>query len=128
MPNTNTRIRTVKHRIQRRRMALACTALALLGHLDQFRSARLPALQVHDWFGVTGYDIRAQRDLTAWHARYRTDVEGLEIGVRSAMLRMGVTVANVPLRGVQPAASAHTPSTSSMMGYANLWKLNPRWR
>lgn len=75
-------------------------ALAVLGHLDTFRNARLPALQFHDWFGVTGYDIRAQRDLTTWHARHRADVEGLEIGVRSPMLRMGVTVANLPLRGL----------------------------
>ncbi|MCA9532567.1 MAG: hypothetical protein KC593_02775 [Myxococcales bacterium] len=75
-------------------------ALALITHLDAIRASGQRALQFHDWFAVTGYDIRAQRDLTAWHAKHRVDVEGLEIGVRSAMLRMGVTVANVPLRGL----------------------------
>ncbi|MCA9577974.1 MAG: hypothetical protein R3B40_02085 [Polyangiales bacterium] len=75
-------------------------ALALIEHLETIRESRLRALQFHDWFGVTGYDIRSQRDLTAWHARHRLDVEGLDIGVRSAMVRMGVTVANVPLRGL----------------------------
>ncbi len=75
-------------------------ALALVAHLETITRSGQLALQFHDWFGVTGYDIRAQRDLTAWHAKHRAKVERLDIGVRSPMLRMGVTVANVPLRGL----------------------------
>jgi hypothetical protein len=56
-------------------------------------------LQLHDWYEVDQYDVRCQADLTTWHTRHLKAVRRLDICVRSPLVRMGVSVANVPLRG-----------------------------
>jgi hypothetical protein len=56
-------------------------------------------VQFHDWFAITGFDIRCQRDLTAWHVTHRSRVARLDIAAHSAIVRMGVAVANVALKG-----------------------------
>ena len=55
--------------------------------------------QFHDWSEMVGFDTRCQRDLTAWHVRHRDRLACLHILTKSAIVRMGVSVANVPLRG-----------------------------
>ncbi len=56
--------------------------------------------QFHDWLGISGFDIKCQRDLTAWHATNHARVARLDIAAHSAFVRMGVTVANVALKGM----------------------------
>ena len=53
----------------------------------------------HDWLEITGFDIRCQRDLTAWHVTHHARVARLDIAAHSALVRMGVAVANVALKG-----------------------------
>ena len=55
--------------------------------------------QFHDWSEMVGFDTRCQRDLTAWHVRNRERLTCLHILTKSPIVRMGVSVANVPLRG-----------------------------
>lgn len=56
--------------------------------------------QYHDWMGMDGFDIRCQRDLTSWHITHRARVATLQIAAQSGLVRMGVSVANIPLKGM----------------------------
>jgi hypothetical protein len=52
----------------------------------------------HDWFGMTGYDSRSRVDLTGWIMEHRSQTR-LCIGVKSRLVAMGVSVANLALGG-----------------------------
>jgi hypothetical protein len=73
-------------------------ALEIIRCLDVMPPSK-PIVQFHDWLEMTGFDVRCQRDLTAWHVTHRQQVARLDIAVQSALVRMGVAVANVPLKG-----------------------------
>lgn len=75
-------------------------AQALLGMLVPMLYGEPRIAQFHDWNGIDGFDIRCQADLTAWHVMHRSKVERLEILCQSNLVRMGVRVANLPLRGL----------------------------
>jgi hypothetical protein len=75
-------------------------AQTLLGMLVPMLYGGPPIEQFHDWNGIQGFDIRCQADLTAWHVMHRSKVERLEILCQSNLVRMGVRVANLALRGL----------------------------
>ena len=50
----------------------------------------------HYWFDMTGYDSQARVELTNWVTRHRSRSR-LFIGVRSKIVAMGVSVANLAL-------------------------------
>lgn len=50
----------------------------------------------HDWLDMTGYDSASRVTLTDWVMSHRPESR-LYIGVRSRIVRMGVTVANLAL-------------------------------
>jgi hypothetical protein len=56
--------------------------------------------QYHDWLAMDGFDIRCQRDLTSWHITHRGRVGTLQIAAQSGLVRMGVSVANIALKGL----------------------------
>lgn len=74
-------------------------AVEIIRSLDAISPSR-PVMQFHDWLDIQGFDIRCQRDLTAWHVTNRQRVKRLDIAAHSALVRMGVAVANVALKGV----------------------------
>ena len=54
---------------------------------------RVPNIEVfHDWFGVTSYDARVRIVMTPWVLATRARHTGVHIGVRSALVRMGVSL------------------------------------
>jgi hypothetical protein len=59
-----------------------------------FGSGRV--LAFHDWFAITGYDSASRNELTAWSRRHAAHVQ-LNIGVRSTLVNLGVTVAALAL-------------------------------
>jgi hypothetical protein len=50
----------------------------------------------HDWFEMTSYDSASRSELTAWSLRYRSLAQ-INIGTRSPLVSMGVTVAGLAL-------------------------------
>lgn len=50
----------------------------------------------HNWLDMTNYDSVCRVELTAWVLRHRSQ-STLHIGVRSRMVAMGVSVANLAL-------------------------------
>lgn len=50
----------------------------------------------HDWLDMTGYDSSSRIDLTAWVLKNRANSR-LSIGMRSKLVAMGVSVANLAL-------------------------------
>jgi hypothetical protein len=50
----------------------------------------------HDWFGMLTYDSASRNELTDWSLRRRAQMQ-LNIGTRSALVNMGVTVAALAL-------------------------------
>lgn len=53
-------------------------------------------LGFHDWFAMTGYDSASRNELTAWSLRNAPKAQ-INIGVRSTLVKMGVTVASLAL-------------------------------
>jgi len=68
-----------------------------------------PVSGFHDWFGMIGYDTSSRVDLTSWVMRHR-EATRLFIGLRSKLVAMGVSVANLALGDVIKTCS----STSSL--------------
>lgn len=53
-------------------------------------------LGFHDWFRMTGYDSASRNELTSWSLRHSARAQ-INIGVRSTLVNMGVTVASLAL-------------------------------
>lgn len=53
-------------------------------------------LGFHDWFSMTGYDSASRNELTSWSLRHSAQAQ-INIGVRSTLVNMGVTVASLAL-------------------------------
>lgn len=53
-------------------------------------------LGFHDWFSMTGYDSASRNELTSWSLRHAARAQ-INIGVRSTLVNMGVTVASLAL-------------------------------
>ncbi len=70
----------------------------VIRHLNGMNRTQ-PIVQFHDWLQISGFDIRCQRDLTAWHVTNYARIARLDIAAHSAFVRMGVAVANVALKG-----------------------------
>ncbi len=82
-------------------------ASEVTGHLD-LKMAQLiiefaeplyalgPVAGFHDWLQMTGYESRSRIALTQWVLSHR-EQSRLFIGVRSKLVAMGVTVANLAL-------------------------------
>ena len=70
----------------------------------------------HDWFGMTGYDSQSRIDLTNWVLGHRAQSR-LFIGVRSKLVAMGVSVANLALGNL---IETHSSSASLEAALARL--------
>jgi hypothetical protein len=89
------------------KVASGVYASCVRGHLD-IKMARLiiqvgeplyalgPVAGFHDWLEMTGYDSQSRVDLTKWVLSHRQQSR-LFIGVRSKLVAMGVSVANLAL-------------------------------
>jgi hypothetical protein len=53
-------------------------------------------LGFHDWFLMNGYDSASRNELTTWSLRHSARAQ-INIGVRSTLVNMGVTVASLAL-------------------------------
>jgi hypothetical protein len=94
-------------------------ASCVRGHLDA-KMARLiikvgeplyalgPVAGFHDWLEMTGYESQSRVDLTKWVLSHR-EQSRLFIGVRSKLVAMGVSVANLALGNlIEVHSSART--------------------
>jgi hypothetical protein len=65
---------------------------SLIGYCDRVLLTA-PTIEVfHDWFGVTSYDARVRILMTPWSVATRHRHTGVHIGLRSALVRMGVSL------------------------------------
>ncbi|MEY2931285.1 MAG: hypothetical protein RL033_2034, partial [Pseudomonadota bacterium] len=74
-------------------------SIGLAGHIMRyvdplFEGGRV--LGFHDWFTMTGYDTASRNELTTWSLRHSARAQ-INIGVRSTLVTMGVTVASLAL-------------------------------
>jgi hypothetical protein len=61
--------------------------------------AESPAAVYADWQGMTGYESEARIELTAWMKSVRPHMRSFSVLVRSRVVAMGVSVANLALGG-----------------------------
>jgi len=72
---------------------------------------------VFDWLGMETYDSDVRKRLTDWGVRHRKMLYEIHIAHSSALVRMGVSVANVALGGmIQP----HSTRLSLLARYNDL--------
>lgn len=70
-------------------------ARRIIEYVDpMFENGRV--LGFHDWFEMTGYDSASRNELTQWSLR-RADLAQINIGTRTKLVSMGVTVAGMVL-------------------------------
>jgi hypothetical protein len=70
-------------------------AHAIIEYVDPlFEGGRV--LGFHDWFQMTSYDSASRNQLTAWSLR-RSSLAQINIGTRTKLVSMGVTVAALAL-------------------------------
>jgi hypothetical protein len=55
---------------------------------------------IHHWYDMLGYDSECRRVIVGWTMKIIRDFEGVHVGLRSRLVKMGVTIANVALGGV----------------------------
>jgi hypothetical protein len=95
---------TVEH------LGVSCSSFVARGHLSEAlarvivvegeRIAREGhAVALHDWSALTGYDTAARHLCTAWMRTHRASFDDVTILVSSALVAMGVNVANIALGG-----------------------------
>ena len=65
---------------------------ALMAYCDRRLIVAPSLFVVHDWFGVTSYDSRVRILMTPWARATRDQHEAIHIGVRSRLVRMGISV------------------------------------
>ena len=54
---------------------------------------------VHDWSALTGYDSGVRARVTSWGMRVISKFEAIHVFSQSSVVRMGVVVSNMALRG-----------------------------
>lgn len=64
---------------------------------DQVLTQASETYGLHEWYGLDSYDSQARKQSVAWSARVIREFAGVHIGLRSRIVRMGVTLANVVL-------------------------------
>lgn len=77
-------------------MELAAVKL-LTNAYDQLAAAGHKVDAFHDWEGLTGYSSEAREVYTSWAKAHRDSVGSVSILVRSKLVAMGVSVANMVL-------------------------------
>jgi hypothetical protein len=91
-------------------LGVSCSSFVARGHLSEalarvivVEGERIAheghAVALHDWSGLTGYDTAARHLCTAWMRTHRASFADVTILVSSALVAMGVNVANIPLGG-----------------------------
>ena len=64
---------------------------------------------IFDWLGMEAYDSDVRKRLTEWGVRHRKELVEVHIAHSSALVRMGVSVANIALGGmIEPHATRVT--------------------
>jgi len=64
---------------------------------DRMVATGLPFAGFHDWTEMESYDSETRRLLTDWSLAHRAQFIEVHLAVRSRLVRMGVTVANLAL-------------------------------
>ncbi len=93
-----------------RRVNARCSVFVARGHLSDALAAAIVdegrriaavgrAVALHDWSGLTGYDSAARQTCTRFMIERRRDFEDVTILATSALVAMGVNVANLGLGG-----------------------------
>ena len=76
---------------------------------DRIALAKGPLLVFHDWVEMTGYESRCRTRLTEWSLARLDRFGAVHLAVRSKIVRMGIQVANIPLRGLIRPYPARQP-------------------
>lgn len=58
-----------------------------------------PLVMFFDWEGMTGYDVDCRREMTKWTMDRKAQIGKVHILVKSKLVAMGVSVANLLLGG-----------------------------
>ena len=85
--------------------------------LDVLLSKGIRPVVFDDWEGLTSYDSGARIHLTAWTAENASKLRGIHMLFRSKLVAMGVTVANLTLKGGM-ATYASRPEFESVLAAA----------
>jgi len=73
----------------------------LMGAFDRIASLTPDKIEVfHDWERVTGYEAEVRPEYTRWSKSHVDRLASVHVLIRSRILAMGITVANVALNGV----------------------------
>jgi hypothetical protein len=79
-----------------------------------------------DWWDMTGYDSTARVELTAWMAKMRPRMSAFHVLVRSRLVAMGVSVANLALGGWIRSYSLRPPFLGAMQAEVTRMKREQR--
>jgi len=72
----------------------------LTARAQAVRNARGPVQEFHDWWDMPSYDSGSRTLLTEHTIQDRARLAGVHLLVSSKIVRMGVTVASIPLGGL----------------------------
>lgn len=68
--------------------------------IDRIMVSGQRVIVYHDWEHLTGYDSEARVRLTTWATQFFKEIEAVHILTGSKIVHMGVSVANLALRGM----------------------------
>src|SRR5690606_35425297 len=85
-----------------------------LRSLERVLAARPGLLSFCDWYDMEGYDSDARMALTQWTYAHRSEFAAIHILLRSKLVAMGVSVANLALGGFMTVHSARAPFDRAM--------------
>jgi hypothetical protein len=66
-------------------------------YFEKVAATQSPIENFHDWADVEGYDPEVRQRYMQWSRTHRAEIHGAHILVRSRLVVMGVTVANLAL-------------------------------
>ena len=79
------------------------SARLLIDRLERLMGTRNAIDAFNDWEGISGYDTEARVLLTEWVRRTRPRFRSIHVLVRSRLVGMGISVANLALGGMLTA-------------------------
>lgn len=74
-------------------------AHAYTGFADAVAGQGAGGIGLHDWWEMSGYDPGVRQHVVGWSLRIISEWEQIHVALRSKVVKMGVTLANVALGG-----------------------------
>lgn len=74
-------------------------AHAYTDYADEIATQYAGGIGVHDWWTMAGYDPGVRQHVVGWSMRVISDWVQIHVALRSQIVKMGVTLANVALGG-----------------------------